>query len=99
PGSVQTGLGNSIGLERGPMKPRAQTVTLAAIGIADLITTLLFVGMANAAEANPLMARFLKMGPIVLIQAKLLMLLIPLVIIEMARRKNPQFVRSAVNVA
>jgi hypothetical protein len=81
------------------MKPRAQTVALAAIGIADLISTLFFVGMADAAEANPFMARFLEKGPVVFIQAKLFLLLIPLIIIERARRKKPEFVRRAVNTA
>jgi hypothetical protein len=81
------------------MRPRAQTVALAAIGIADLVTTLLFVGLANAAEANPLMAPFLERGPITFIQAKLTLLLAPLFVIEVARKRNPTFVRNAVNAA
>ena len=81
------------------MRPRAQTVALAAIGIADLVTTLMFVGLANAAEANPLMAPFLERGPITFIQAKLTLLFVPLIVIELARKRNPTFVRNAVNVA
>src|SRR5687767_3276559 len=79
------------------MRPRLQTVALAAIGIADLISTLFFIGAANAAEANPLMARILHFGPAAFVQAKLLLLLVPLVILELARRKHPAFVARAVN--
>ena len=81
------------------MKPRPQTVALAAIGIADLISTLFFIGIANAAEANPLMSRILQWGPAAFVQAKLLLLIVPLVILELARRRNPIFVARAVNAA
>ena len=81
------------------MKPRLQSLALAALGIADLISTLFFIGAANAAEANPLMARILQLGPAAFIQAKLLLLLVPLAILEIARRKNPEFVARAMNAA
>ena len=55
--------------------------------------------LANAAEANPIMAPFLERGPAVFIQAKLALLIVPLIVVELARRKNPTFVRRAVNVA
>ena len=79
------------------MRFTPQTMTLAAIGIADLVTTLLFIGAAGAGEANPLMAPLLQLGPIVFIQAKLLLLLAPLAVLEWARRYRPRFVHRAVN--
>ena len=81
------------------MRFSPQTMALAAIGIADLVSTLLFVGLANAAEANPLMARFLEQGPAPFIAAKLLLLAVPLVVLELARPKRPRFVGKAANAA
>jgi hypothetical protein len=66
---------------------------IAAICVADLVSTLIFVHHHGAREGNPLMDFYLQKGVIPFILAKCTMFLFPIVIIEWARRHNPDFVR------
>lgn len=81
------------------MKLSKQFYLLAAIGLLDLFSTIWLVSHRGAAEANPLMARFLELGVGVFVLVKLLFLVVPLVVLEWSRRRTPVFARRAMNVA
>lgn len=66
---------------------------IAAICVADLVSTLIFVHHHGAKEGNPLMDFYLQKGVIPFILAKCTMFVLPIAIIEWARRHNPAFVR------
>ncbi|MGC8784266.1 MAG: DUF5658 family protein [Armatimonadota bacterium] len=66
---------------------------IAAICVADLVSTLIFVHHHGAREGNPLMDFYLQKGVVPFILAKCTMFLLPIAIIEWARRHNPEFVR------
>jgi len=66
---------------------------IAAICVADLVSTLIFVHHHGAREGNPLMDFYLQKGVIPFIVAKCTMFMLPIAIIEWARRHNPDFVR------
>jgi hypothetical protein len=66
---------------------------IAAICVADLVSTLIFVHYHGAREGNPLMDFYLQKGVVPFILAKCTMFLLPIAIIEWARRHNPDFVR------
>jgi len=66
---------------------------IAAICVADLVSTLIFVHHHGAREGNPLMDFYLQKGAVPFILAKCAMFLLPIAIIEWARRHNPDFVR------
>lgn len=66
---------------------------IAAICVADLVSTLIFVHHHGAREGNPLMDFYLQKGVVPFILAKCTMFLLPIAIIEWARRHNPDFVR------
>jgi len=73
-----------------------ETTALAMIGCIDLVTTVFLIGSQQAGEANPLMAGLLQAyGPGGLIAGKFLLLAGPLIVAELARKKNPRFVKSA----
>src|SRR5690349_18512926 len=71
---------------------------LAAICVADLITTLWFVRGGGAIEANPIMRHYLDLGVLPFILAKSTMVLGPLAILEWARTRRPRFVTSMLRV-
>ncbi len=76
-----------------------ETRALAAIGCVDLLATVYFISTEQASEANPLMAGILdNSGPIGFVIFKALMLAIPLIVVELARKKNPIFVQKALKV-
>lgn len=81
------------------MRIARESWIITAICIADLITTLWFVGIHGAGEANPIMRFFLLQGVIAFILAKCLLFVGPLVILEWARCQRPVFVRSMLRVA
>ncbi len=81
------------------MKLAKESWILAAIGIADLLTTIIFIQYRGAQEANPLFQRYWQMGVTVFILAKLACLIGPLMILEWARRRNPRFVSYALRTA
>jgi hypothetical protein len=81
------------------MKPCKQTCLLAIICLLDLISTLWLLHRHGAAEANPLMARFLAHGALAFVLAKVAFVALPLGLIEWARRHRPLFVKRAANLA
>jgi hypothetical protein len=77
------------------MKIARESWIIAAIGIADLITTILFIRHHGAEEANPLFRHFWEMGLPAFILAKLACVVGPLCILEWARQRRGQFVTLA----
>lgn len=76
-----------------------ETRALAAIGCVDLLATVYFISTEQASEANPMMAGILdNFGPVGFVVFKALMLAVPLVIVELARKKNPSFVQRALKI-
>ena len=80
------------------MRIMRETWLMAAICIADLTTTLWFVGRFGAAEGNPLMKYYLELGTLPFVLAKLTLFLVPLAILEWARQRNPRFVTGMLRV-
>lgn len=74
------------------MKIAKESWVIMAIGLADLITTIIFIQNHGAEEANPLFKRYWEMGLLVFILAKLALLVGPLWVLEWARKRNPSFV-------
>src|SRR5437660_799811 len=72
------------------------TYLLGSICMVDLSTTVVLLRFGGAAEANPLMARFLAHGVCAFVGAKLVFILLPICILEWARRRRPLFVLRAV---
>src|ERR1041384_3513719 len=68
-----------------------ETWIILIVGMLDLATTLIWVGMHGASEANPIFQTYLDHGVAGFIIAKLACLLGPLYILEVARRRRPQF--------
>jgi hypothetical protein len=81
------------------MKISRESWIIAAIGIADLATTLIWVQHHKAMEANPLFARYLAMGVGWFAAMKILLLAAPIVILEWARARRPVFTRWAARFA
>jgi hypothetical protein len=81
------------------MKIARESWIILAIGLADLITTIIFIQGSSAQEANPLFRRCWEMGLAAFIGAKLAMLAGPLVILEWARRRRPRFTSFALRGA
>ena len=76
-----------------------ETVLLVIIGGLDLISTLYFIATHQAMEANPLFGAVLDhFGHIGFIVAKALLLAIPLVIAELARKQHPLFVKNGLRL-
>jgi hypothetical protein len=80
------------------MQLHRQTHILAVLCLLDLLTTLWLLRYHGAAEANPLMARFLNQGVPMFILAKMVCFVLPLACIEWAWRRRPLFVRRAANL-
>lgn len=72
---------------------------IAAIGILDLLTTLVWIHHYGAHEANPLFRFFLQQGVPAFVAAKALFLAGPLWALEWARLSHARFVLSASRVA
>jgi hypothetical protein len=68
---------------------------IACIGIADLVTTLIWVHNHGAKEANPLFAHYLAMGSVWFAVMKLVLLAGPIFLLEWASRHRPVFTRRA----
>lgn len=81
--------GNGITVRQ--MKIARESWVIAALGMADLITTIIFIEHHGAEEANPLFRRLWEMGLYVFIMAKLLLLVGPLAVLEWARKRRPGF--------
>jgi hypothetical protein len=81
------------------MKIAKESWIIAAIGVADLVTTIVFIRHHGAQEANPLFRHYWEMGVWAFIVAKMVCLLGPLMVLEWARRRNPRFVAGALRTA
>lgn len=81
------------------MRIAKETIILAAICAADLLTTLWFVGKKGAVELNPLMRMCLEQGVWCFVAAKTLSCMGPLALLEWARRHRPFFVRTMLRSA
>jgi hypothetical protein len=77
------------------MRLSKESWVIAAIGLADLIATIVFIERHGAHEANPIFRILWDLGPLAFIGAKILFLAGPIAILEWARRHNPQFVLRA----
>jgi hypothetical protein len=76
-----------------------ETRALAVLGCFDLLATIFLLATHKAQEANPIMAGILaRFGPAGFAVLKGLLLGVPLVIAEMARKRSPIFVPRALRV-
>jgi hypothetical protein len=73
------------------MRIARETWVILGIGLADLITTIVFIQNDGAQEANPLFRSFLEMGLLAFIMAKIICLGGPLLVLEWARTRRPRF--------
>lgn len=71
----------------------AETIWVSFICMADLLTTLYFIGQGHAWEANPLMRYFLQMGTVPFIVAKVMTFVPALSLAEWYSRYKPDMVR------
>src|SRR5207249_1419375 len=69
-----------------------ETLTITAICLIDLLTTLYWVSQGQAREGNPVLAYFLRIGPGAFISAKVLTFAPALVGAEWYRTRRPEFV-------
>ena len=81
------------------MKLAKETWVILAIGLADLITTILFIKHHGAQEANPIFKWYWEMGIAAFVCAKMALLVGPLSILEWARHRSPKFVSMALRSA
>jgi hypothetical protein len=81
------------------MRIARESIVLAAICAADLVTTLWFVGKKGAMELNPLMRACLEQGVWCFVAAKAVSCMGPLALLEWARRRRPFFVRTMLRSA
>ena len=81
------------------MKVSRGGMILTAIGMIDLMTTILLVNYREASEGNPVMAYYLHQGIPVFVIAKLVLCLGPLYLLEYARRHRPKMVMIAIRTA
>jgi hypothetical protein len=73
------------------MKIARESIYIALIGLADLVTTLLWVHNRGASEGNPVFSQYLRMGFGWFVLMKLILLACPLFLLEFARQRRPQF--------
>ncbi|MGC8667252.1 MAG: DUF5658 family protein [Chthonomonadales bacterium] len=69
----------------------AESVVIAAIGILDLATTLIWVQHHGAQEGNPIFRYYLALGPHWFAVGKIILLAGPIFVLEWARRRQPRF--------
>lgn len=76
------------------MRVARETWGLAGICTLDLISTIWLITECGAQEANPMMARILEQGMVAFVAAKAMLVVIPLGVLEWARRRSDRFVRT-----
>lgn len=81
------------------MKIAKESWIIAAIGLADLYSTVVFIRHHGAHEANPIFRSYWEMGLFPFILAKMACLVCPLAILEWARRRRPRLVSFALRGA
>jgi hypothetical protein len=72
---------------------------LAAICMADLLTTLWLVYAHGAKEANPIMAFYLALGPLAFALVKTLTFMSPIFVLEILRQHRPESIRAILRLA
>jgi hypothetical protein len=72
---------------------------LAALCVADLVSTLWLVYGHGAREANPVMDFYLALGPLAFALAKTLTFMAPIVVLEILRRRRPESIRAILRLA
>src|SRR5262249_19044075 len=77
------------------MRLSKESLLLICIGVLDLISTLVWVNIHGAQEANPIFRHYLELGPIWFALMKMVMLAAPIFLLEWARRRRPVFTRYA----
>lgn len=77
------------------MRLSKESVLLICIGVLDLISTLVWVHVHGAQEANPIFRHYLELGPIWFALMKIIMLAAPIYLLEWALRRKPVFTRYA----
>ena len=70
-----------------------ESLILIAIGLCDLLYTLLLMGGRHATEGNPLMAYYLQFGVGAFVLVKLVLLFLPIFVAEWSKRYKPKFVK------
>ena len=76
-----------------------ESLVLAAICIADMISTVVFVKLGWAYESNPFMAICIKHSIYTFMAVKLASLIPFIIVCEKYRKKNPTFVIAATRAA
>lgn len=76
-----------------------ETYLIALIGMVDLLATIALLQSERAVEGNPLMNFYLSHGLVTFAVMKGVFTAMPLVILEWARRRRPEFVRKLSRVA
>lgn len=76
-----------------------ESLVLAAVCLADLLSTLVLVGHQHASEGNPLMGYYLQLGIGVFILVKLMLVVLPVFILEWSKKFVPTFARRVVRIA
>ena len=77
------------------MRIARETWIISALGLADLISTIVFIQNNGAQEANPIFQHYWQMGLPNFILAKVVLMACPLMILEWARRHKPRLARHA----
>lgn len=72
---------------KSPVKP--STLCLVGIGLFDLVVTIALMGQ-GLGEGNPLFRWLLQFGPWAFVIGKALLLAIPVLVLEFARKSHPE---------
>ncbi len=86
---------NHLRMEDALVKIARESWIIGAICMADLISTIWLVSTRGGGEGNPLMRHYLEMGFLPFILAKIVLFVIPVGVMEWARRTHPRFVTNA----
>ncbi len=76
-----------------------ESLLLAAICLADMIATIVFVSLGHACESNPLMAACLNHSLGLFVAVKIASFIPFIIVCEIHKRRNPAFVRMAMRAA
>lgn len=76
-----------------------ESVILVVICLADMLSTLYFVLNGSATEQNPIMAACINHSPMTFVLVKMASFVPFIVAVELYRRKNPSFARTACRAA
>lgn len=77
----------------------AESLVLISVCLADMLSTMYYVGAGVAVEQNPIMAYFMNIGMGIFVIAKLFSFIPFIVAVEIYRRNNPLFALKAIRLA